>query len=813
MKVSLHWLKDYLKVTMTPEQISEALTSLGLEVEMMEAWESVKGGLHGIVAGKVITCAKHPDADRLSVTTVDVGGETPSTIVCGANNIAAGQTVWVALPDTELFDATGKSWTIKVSKIRGQQSEGMICAEDELGLGANHDGIMVLPDEVEAGTPARTYYQLVSDIIYEIGLTPNRSDATSVIGVASDLAAFLSVQQDVFHPISWPAVPEMPTATTASSFKVNVKNTEACPRYSGVLLGGIKVGPSPDWIKVRLQAIGVKSINNVVDITNFVLHEMGQPLHAFDADKISGQEIIVQTLPASTPFLALDEVEYKLHQEDLIICDSQGAPMCIGGVYGGINSGVTSETTTIFLESAHFNAGYVRRTSMRHNLRTEAARRFEKGSDPNMTLKALARAVDLMATYAGGVVASKVFDEYPSPVKPARIALSQQTLESTTGVKFESTHVEKILEALEMAYTSKDNSVWEIDVPTNKPDVTREIDVIEEILRVFGFANVPLPSKMYTSIAIEPRYSAHKLRRLIGQFLSSNGFLEAMNMSLTQPAYYKGIDWMDSKKWITIHNTSNESLNLMRPDVLIPTLETVKRNVNRKQEDLRLFEFGKTYAQELEMPSEKEHLVITMTGQQTTGWEIGEGRKMDFFALKAVTHALLRRLGIMKWDIETLIDQQGLEYGLSYSVGSLEFLRYGKVDSKLSEKFDIRQEVYLADFFVEPLIGLASRSTTVYEELNRFPAVVRDLAIVVDSGTSYQSIEEVAVQAGGNWLTNMEVFDIYKNADHLGEGKMSIALRFTVENKEATLSDKEIDQWFSKMQKALTGSVGAEIRK
>ena len=789
MTVSLRWLNDYLKINLTPEEISDALTSLGLEVEKMETYESIKGGLHGVIAGKVLTCARHPDADRLSVTTVDIGGSEPSHIVCGGPNIAAGQTIWVAVPGTVLYDKEGKPRPINVSKIRGALSEGMICAEDELGLGESHDGVLVISDDIKVGTKASEYYNVTSDVLYEIGLTPNRSDATSVIGVASDLAAFLSVQTDTFHKVEWPTFAPLTKPQAVTPFKVTVKDATACPRYSGVLISGIKIDASPDWIKQRLQAIGVKSINNVVDITNFVLHEMGQPLHAFDADKISGKEIIVQTLPAGTIFLALDGQEYKLHQEDLMICNGAGEPMCIGGVYGGLTSGVSDSTTNIFLEAAHFNAGSVRRSSMRHNLRTEAARRFEKGSDPNITLTALARAADLIASLAGGKVSSEVFDIYPVPVTPARIKLSLKNLSEKTGVAFTKAQVEKVLAALQMGVEADGENGWIVSVPTNKADVLREIDVVEEVLRVFGFSNVPLPPRMHTSIAIEPRYNAHRMRRLIGQFLASKGFLEAMNMSLTQPAYYAGIEWTDSARWVTIHNTSNESLNLMRPDMLIPTLETVKRNVNRKQDDLRLFEFGKSYAQQKELPNETEHLVITMTGQHPSGWQTGVAKAVDFFTIKAVVHSLLLRLGIKNWDTETIVNANGIAYGLSYSVGSLTFLRFGKVAGELCSRFDIRQEVFSADLLVEPLIALASRSVTLYEELNRFPAVIRDLAIVIEDKTTYASIRQVVVDASGALLTNLEVFDIYKNADHLGEGKMSIALRFTIENKESTLSD------------------------
>ncbi len=814
MTLSLSWLLEYLKVNMTPEQISDALTSLGLEVEKMETRESIKGGLTGVVAGKVLTCVKHPDADRLSITTVDVGGERPSSIVCGAHNIASGQMVWVALPDTVLYDAAGQPWTIKVSKIRGQLSEGMICAEDELGLGPDHDGIIVLPEDVPIGTRASNYYQITTDTLFEIGLTPNRSDATSVIGVADDLAAFLSVQQDMYHHVIWPSIPEIPLPTTSKPFSITVKNNIACPRYSGVLIGGLKIGPSPEWIRNRLQAIGVKSINNVVDITNFVLHEMGQPLHAFDAGKISGDEIIVETKPAGTPFLALDQQSYVLHEQDLMICDGTGQPMCIGGVYGGLNSGVTEMTDTIFLESAHFNASWIRRSSMRHNLRTDAARRFEKGTDPNLTLAALARAVDLLTTYAGGTVISQVFDHYPVPVQRPQILLRRQVLAEKTGVDFTRDQVERILEALNMTYSSTGEDGWTVSVPTNKADVLREIDVIEEIIRVYGIDRIPVPARMQAAIAVESRWSAHRMRRMLGQYLVSNGYCEMMNMSMTQPMFYQDFEWMDPAQYVTIHNTSNESLNLLRPEMIVPVLETIRRNINRRQESLRLFEFGKSYRQIKEMPEETEHLVLAMTGHaRDAGWQTGEAINSDFFSIKAVVHAVLGRLGISNYKEVVLMDVSEWAYGLEYTVGPLTLVRFGKVATQVCHRMDIRQDVFVADFMLDTLIGIASRSVTIYEELNRYPAVERDLAIVVADTTAFKTVRHIVEEAGAPWLMRMDVFDLYKNPDHLGAGKMSIALRFTIENKEATLSDKEIDQWFSRMQRALISGVGAEIRR
>lgn len=813
MKLSLRWLKDYLKVVMTPEQISEALTSLGLEVEKVESWESVKGGLRGVVAGKVLTCVKHPNADKLSLTTVDVGAEVPKSIVCGANNITAGQTVWVALPGTELYDASGKPWTISVSKIRGEVSEGMICAEDELGLGTSHDGIMVLPDDVAAGTKASDYYDIISDVIYEIGLTPNRSDATSILGIAADLAAFMSVQTEVFHPVIWPKVPELNIPAARRPIKVSVRRPEACPRYSGILLDNITVGETPEWIKTRLRSIGVKTINNVVDITNFILHEIGQPLHAFDADKITGDEIIVETKPAGTPFLALDGEIYNLNADDLAICDGDGNPMCIAGVYGGQNSGVSEGTTRLFLESAHFNAGWIRRTSMHHQLRTDAARRYEKGSDPNITIKALHRAVDLLQQYAGASVASEVIDLYPVPIAAPVIRLSLQTLREKSGVDFVKDQVEKIIEALHMTYEPVDDEAWNITVTTDKPDVLREIDLVEEILRVYGYDHVPVPGKMHTTLAVESRRVPHRMRRRIGDFLAARGYLEAMNMSLTQPGFYARVNWVNRESWVTIHNTSNESQNLLRPEMIVPMLETIRRNINRKQSDLRLFEFGKSYRQVNEIPDENEHLLLTLSGHvHPDHWKTGAARSVDFFTLKSDIHALLQRLGIHNWRQETLVNEGPWAYATACQKSGLTFVRFGRVSPDLCAAFDIRQEVFMADFDVETLFALSGRSAVIYEDLNRFPGVVRDLAIVIDDSIPYDRIHDIAVEAGGEWLSDIEVFDIYKNPEHVGEGKMSMALRFTIENREATLSDKEIDQWFSRMQKALAGNLAAEIR-
>jgi len=814
MTLSLLWLKDYLQVPLSPEQISEALTSLGLEVEKMETRASIPGGLAGVVAGKVLTCERHPDADRLSLTTVDTGAGDPRRIVCGAKNVASGQTVWVALPGTEIHLPDGKSFTINVSKIRGQVSEGMICAEDELGLGDGHEGIMVLPDEIPAGTAASDYYEVTIDTIYEIGLTPNRSDATSVIGVAEDLAAYLSVQQQVYFPVQYPeSLPMVPPARPMP-FAIEVRDETRCPRYAGLVITDLAIGPSPAWMQKRLQAIGVKTINNVVDVTNFVLHEMGQPLHAFDADKIAGQRIIVETKPAGTPFLALDGQAYSLHPEDLMICDGEGTPMCIGGVYGGLHSGVTETTRTIFLESAHFQATSIRRSSMRHNLRTDAARRFEKGSDPSIPLRALARAADLLASCAGGRIASDVFDLYPNPVQPAVVDLRLSSVREKTGVPFDEATIEAMLEALHMTFTRLADGTWQVRIPTNKPDVTREVDVIEEILRVYGFDRIGLPERMSVRVAVEPKFAPHRMRRLIGQFLAARGCLEAMNLSLTQPAWYKQAGIGDPATWVTIFNTSNESLNLLRPDMLLPMLDTLRRNVNRKQDNVRLYEFGRTYKKSGDLPSEAERLVIALTGRpHDEHWMTGDPGPVNVFAIKELVQSLLRRVGIRTWEMTPFEADPSWEYGMEVLAGGLPVGRFGRVRTTLADQFDLRQEVLFADLDFAILLALAERQSLVVEEISRFPAVVRDLAVVVREGVAFGAIRAAVEASGSPWLRQTEVFDVYRHPDHVGPDRKSVAIRLTLENPEAPLSDKDIDGWFGRVQQAVVRELGAEIRK
>lgn len=814
MTLSLRWLQDYLQLPVSPEKLSDILTSLGLEVEKMYAWESVKGGLKGIVAGKVLTCIKHPNADKLSLTTVDTGDGTIKNIVCGASNIEAGQTVWVALPDTTLYTQTGDSFVIKVSKIRGEVSEGMICAEDEIGLGESHDGIMVLPDTISPGTKAAEYYAINEDILYEIGLTPNRADATSVLGVAEDIAAYLGVREETFYPVNWPPLPELKGHSDNSGFVIELEDQKRCPRYSGILLDNIVVGPSPAWIQSRLQSIGVKSINNVVDVTNFVLHEMGQPLHAFDADKIEGNKIIVKTLPEGTAFITLDGNEIKLSSEDLMICDGGEKPMCIGGVYGGLNSGVTANTKRIFLEAAYFDAVSIRRSSFKHNLRTEAAKRFEKGGDPELVIKALMRAADLLASVAGARVASSTFDLYPVKIEPARVKLDLQNVRNRTGVPFTSKEISLLLESLRMEFTQSGDDKWEVIIPTNKPDVTREVDVIEEILRVYGFDRIPAPDTMPATIAIESKFAPHRIRKLIGHHLAALGYVEAMNLSLTQPGYYEKTNFTDPSQWVTIHNTSNESLNLMRPDMVIPTLETVRRNVFRKQEDLRMFEFGKVYFQNDGMPGEKEYLVITLTGKPNNeNWISGNPANADYFGVKAVVENLLNRLGITSGESVMIDNDPVFDFGMNLKLGDMAICSLGKIASTLTSSFDLKQDVYTALFPFEILVNLTARNQMIVKEVNKYPSVIRDLALVIEENVAFSKLEEIATSSGGNWLSDIEVFDVYRHDDHVGKNKKSVALRFTLDNTERPLTDKDIEDWFSGIQRSLVKETGGEIRR
>ncbi|MEL6863432.1 MAG: phenylalanine--tRNA ligase subunit beta [Bacteroidota bacterium] len=813
MKISLNWLKDYLDVNLSPDTVSKVLTSIGLEVEGMEETTSIKGGLEGLVIGQVKACGKHPGADRLSLTKVDVGSDNLLQIVCGAPNVAAGQKVVVATIGTTLYDKEGKDFKIKKGKIRGEASEGMICAEDEIGIGTSHDGIIVLPEEVAVGTPAKDYYKVERDVIYEIGLTPNRSDAMAHIGVAKDLAAALKINHQHSGTVNLPSVDAFEVQSHDLPIVVEVDSLEACPRYSGVSIKGITIKESPDWLKNRLKAIGVKVINNVVDITNFVLHETGQPLHAFDADQIAGQKIIVKTLTKGTPFMALDEREFKLSDQDLMICDGHSKGMCIGGVFGGLNSGVTDKTTNIFLESAHFNARWIRRTSTRHGLRTDAATRFEKGADPNNTIYALKRAVLLFQELAGGEVASDIVDIYPETIAPKQVEVSYRNVNRLIGVDIDKTEIHAILEALEMEVLSKNEEHFTVAVPTNKFDVLREADVIEEILRIYGFNRVPVPSQVRSAVVPAERPDPRKVRNTAGDHLAANGFNEIMAMSLTQSKYFKEILPIEETALVYVNNTSNIHLDVMRPTMLFSALEAVVHNQNRQNADLRLFEFGRTYRKNGEDYVEQEHLSVLLTGRHNPeSWLDKHQGDTSYYALKSYVEQLLGRFGLHAYQ-QTAIRDEVWSMGLKYHRGNQVLVQFGQVQKGISQQMDIKKTVYYADFHWDNVSKALRKQKVIFSELTKYPTVRRDLALVIDNSVKFSDIVEIAKKTGKKILKDINLFDVYENEEQVGKGKKSCAVSFVFEDPSKNLKSKEIDKIVNQLIRAYEERLGAVIRR
>lgn len=814
MKVSLNWLKDYIDVNLEPEAISEILTGTGLEVEGLEIVESIPGGLKGVVVGKVIECGKHPNADRLSLTKVEIGNGDPLSIVCGAPNVAAGQKVMVATVGTTLHPIAGDSITLKKGKIRGEVSEGMICAEDELGIGTDHSGILVLPEETPIGQAARKYFNIQTDYVYEIGLTPNRSDATNHIGVARDLAAALRINHDHNSQIKWPSVDGFKVNNNDRSIEVVVENTEACPRYTGVSIQNLTIKESPDWLKQRLLAIDVRPINNIVDITNFVLHELGQPLHAFDLDAITNQKIMVKTLPAGSSFVSLDEVERKLHAEDLMICDGASNGMCIGGVFGGINSGVKDDTHSIFLEAAHFNPQYIRRSSMRHNLRTDAAKVFEKGSDPNITLFALKRASLLMVELAGGTIASEVVDIYPKPIAEKQIEVSYTYVNELIGVDIPKEKVKAILTALEMTIVSETGDLFTVSVPTNKADVLRPADIAEEILRIFDFNNVPIAHQIRSAMIFSPKPDPGVVKNTIGNLLAANGFFEIMGLSLSESRYYKEtLSSLDQEKLVYINNTSNVQLDIMRPTMVFSGLEAILHNQNRQRSDLKLFEFGRTYQQEGEGFKEVNHLTVFLSGQRhPESWLNTDKAAVSFYALKAFVRQVLDRIGLDRFQ-ETDLQDDVFQFGRRYHRGPQTIVEFGRLSSRLVKAMEIKQPVFYADFNWDVLLRSLKKQDVTMEALNKYPRVRRDLALVVGNLVKFDDIASIARKVGKKILQEVNLFDVYVNEEQLGPDKKSYAVSFVFEDKTKTLKDKEVDKIIDRLIKAFETQLGALIRR
>lgn len=809
MKISYNWLKQFIKIDWNAEKTGELLTDLGLEIEGIEAYQSVKGGLEGVIIGEVLTCEQHPNADRLKVTTVNIGAKEPLHIVCGAPNVAAGQKVPVATIGTTLYTLEGEAWTIKKGKIRGEVSEGMICSEDEIGLGTSHDGIMVLDKDIKVGTPAAEIFEVENDHVFEIGLTPNRADAMSHFGVARDLKAGL-IQQDINLELITPSVSAFHVDNRALKIDVDLKDKKRAPRYCGVTISGLKVEDSPSWLQHRLKAIGLSPINNVVDATNYVLHELGQPLHAFDADKINGKKIIVKTLPTGTKFVTLDEVERELHEEDLMICDGKENPMCIAGVFGGIHSGVTEETTSIFLESAYFDPVSIRKTAKRHALNTDASFRFERGIDPNITEYALKRAALLIAEIADGEITSDVIDEYPLKIEDFQVRLSFENAKNLIGEDIPREIIKRILMSLDIKINNVTETGLGLTVPSYRNDVQREADIIEEILRVYGYNNVGTTEKLNASISNSSRFEDHKVQNVIGNQLVSQGFYEIMANSLTSPDYAKLSEQLKEEHNVTMLNPLSTDLSVLRQSLLFSGLEAIAHNINRRQTSLKLFEFGKTYHNYNETREEHKHLSLLVTGNKTADRWNAENKPSDFFYLKGNVDAILNRLGISRARTSPIKNDVFSE-GLSLGLGKTKLVDFGIVKKSILKKFGISQEVLFADFNWDNILEVAKRNKITFTDIPKYPEVRRDFALLLDQSVSFEEIHKIAIQSEKQLLKNVNLFDVYEGKN-LPKGKKSYAVSFTLQDQYKTLTDKQIDKIMSKLQTNFENQLGAELR-
>lgn len=807
MKVSYNWLNRHIDLkNIEAEKLGDILTGLGLEVEGMEHFSSVQGNLEGVVVGKVVDCVGHPDADRLKVTQVDIGSGENLQIVCGAPNVAAGQLVAVATVGTSLYPEGGE-FTIKKAKIRGVESSGMICSEVELSIGKDSDGIMVLPDNYQAGKPLNEYVEVYSDVIYDIGLTPNRSDATHHRGVARDLIAFFSIHSEDNYELK-ELVYDMPEAIGDKEITINVKSAEDCPRYAGVVVDGIKLQASPEWMQNLLKSIGQKPMNNVVDLTNFILHDVGQPLHAFDYDKIKENEIRVRHLPKGSKFTTLDGKVIELSDEDLIICDGEDNALCIAGVYGGIESGVSETTKTIFLESAHFDAESIRKTSMKHFLRTDAAKVFEKGSDPSIVCNTLKRAAQMLTELAQGRIASEIKEFYPMEIKPVEVDLRYDRVNQLIGKEISVDEIKTILNALNMRISAETRSSIKIEIPTDKNDVLREVDVIEEILRIYGFDQVEAVSTSSNSAFPVSLPDEQSIRRDISRLLQGQGFLEMMNLSLTDSAHYE-----DKDELVFINNTSNKNLDVLRPDMLVSALETTAYNLNRNQKDLAFYEWGKSYRKIEGVYQEYFSLSLLMGGNKSDAhWVQGKELRIDFYDLKAHVKVVLQRLGILGYQEEEIEGEEAYAYGLRHYRGPMELVRYGKVRRGLAEKFGIDSDIYFAVFNWENIRKNAASGRFAYKPVNKFPSIHRDIALVADKSVKYNEIEKIIFKTLKKHLVDVSLFDIYEDEQRLGPDKHSLAIRLELQDEEKTMQEKQIDSLIKKVLGALKAKLNLELR-
>jgi len=808
MKISYNWLKQFLKVDWEAEKTGELLTDLGLEVEGIEIVESIKGSLEGIVIGKVLTCVQHPNADRLKVTTVDLGNGKIVQVVCGAPNVAAGQTVPVATIGTTLYDDKGEGFIIKKGNIRGAESHGMICAEDELGLGASHAGIMVLDEALVAGTPAAKVFNIEKDEVFEIGLTPNRADAMSHYGVARDLRAGL-IQNNISLELISPSVSDFHVDDRTLKFDVVVEDIDKAPRYAGVTISDITVSDSPEWLKNRLKSIGLTPINNVVDVTNYVLHELGQPLHAFDTAKVKGNKVIVKTLENGTKFTTLDGVVRELHEEDLMICNGNEEPMCIAGVFGGIDSGVSNGTTSIFLESAYFNPVAIRKTAKRHALNTDASFRFERGIDPNITKYALKRAANLILEVAGGKVSSEIVDLYPSKAEDFQVFLSFSKMDRLIGAVIPRETIKNILASLDIKINSVTDGGIGLTIPSYRVDVTREADVIEEILRVYGYNNVEFSHKLNTSISFS-EFDGVKIENVVANQLVSQGFYETMANSLTKADYVSLSELLNEENNVTMLNPLSNDLGVMRQSLLFSGLESVVHNINRRNNSLKFFEFGKTYHKFESGYSEQKHLTLFVSGNRTKqSWHITQ-KTSDFFYLKGTVTSVLNRLGIQNLKTSPTKNDVFSE-GITLSLGKIKLVDLGVVKRSVLKEFGIKQEVLFADFNWENVLKVGGKSQIKTAELPKFPAVKRDFALLLDDSVSFNEIYNLAFQAEKKLLKEVDLFDVYEG-DKLEKGKKSYAVSFLLQDENKTLNDVEIDKIMQKLQQTYEKNVGATLR-
>jgi phenylalanyl-tRNA synthetase beta chain len=816
MNISYRWLKEYINLEYTAAEVAAFLTQIGLEVGSVEEVETVKGGLNGLVIGEVLTCEKHPDSDHLSKTTVNIGNGEILPIVCGANNVAAGQKVVVATVGTTLYDGDNE-FKIKKSKIRGEVSEGMICAEDEIGLGTNHDGIIVLDATATPGIPASQYFKIESDFMLEVDLTPNRIDSASHIGIARDLSAFLSRKKTI--SFSCPSVDDFKIDNHSLEIPVVVLNSEACHRYSGLTISNLTIQESPEWLKNRLKMIGLKPINNVVDVTNFVLFETGQPLHAFDADEIKGKKIVVRNADAGSKFITLDGIEREMNPDDLLICnESEG--MCIAGVFGGLTSGVKPTTTAIFLESAWFDAVSIRKTARRHTLNTDASFRFERGTDPNGTVYALKRAALLIKEVAGGLISSEIIDIYPQPAADFKVDVNYANIKRLIGIELGKETIKSILESLEIKIDHETEAGLSLSVPPYRVDVKREVDVIEEILRIYGYNNIELPRQVNSSLQYSVKPNPHKIRNLIAEMLTAQGFNEIWSNSLTKTNYYENNAVFPIERTVKLFNPLSNDLGSMRQTLLYGGLEAIAHNINRKNPDLRMYEFGNCYAfngsslkeNPIRNYREEEHLALFVTGDREMANWSGPATRTTFFTLKQFSENILKRLGFSVDNLKSeIIGNEHLKEGLRYLINQKKLVEFGIVSGKILKTFGIENPIYFADFSMDNLFLELKNNKVLFSELPKYPEVRRDLALLLDQAITFGQIRDLAFRTERKLLQSVDLFDVYEGKG-VEEGKKSYAISFILRDDEKTLNDKLIEKIMERLVSVYERELGAKLR-